>query len=69
MENTDVLTLYHGSKSGIDGVIAPISTYRCDFGKALKLGKQYVAVTQKACDKITIIDKQIITENDRIVLK
>ena len=177
MGNKDILTLYHGSKSGIDGVIAPISRDRCDFGKvfymgdeksqpltlicnysdatlytlnldlsdlkifeieiglewalliaynrskmetiktsalykhfadlckgydlivgyiandrmfvvldrffngditdtalinslsALKLGKQYVAITQKACDRITIIDKQTITEKERILLK
>ena len=53
MENKDVLTLYHGSKSGIDGAIAPMSRDRCDFGKELKLGKQYVAIKQKACDRIT----------------
>ena len=177
MENKDVLTLYHGSKSGIDGTIAPMSRDRCDFGKgfymgdeksqpltlicnysnaklytlnldlsdlkvfeveiglewalliaynrgkmetikhsalynhfadlcngfdlivghiandrmfvvldrffngditdtalinslsAIKLGKQYVAITQKACDRITIIDKQTITENERSLLK
>ena len=69
MENKDVLTLYHGSKSGIDSAIAPMSRDRCDFGKALKLGKQYVAITQKACDRITIIDKQTITEKERILLK
>ena len=69
MENKDVLTLYHGSKSGIDGAIAPMSRERCDFGKELKLGKQYVAITQKACDRITIIDKQTITEKERILLK
>ena len=45
MKNKDVLTLYHGSKSGIDGTIAPMSRDRCDFGKELKLGKQYVAIT------------------------
>ena len=69
MKNKDVLTLYHGSKSGIDGAIAPMSRDRCDFGKELKLGKQYVAITQKACDRITIIDKQTITENERSLLK
>ena len=29
----EVVTLYHGSKSGIRGSIAPISRERCDFGK------------------------------------
>jgi|GEM_PF-2127483 hypothetical protein len=29
----EIVTLYHGSKSGIRGAIAPISRVRCDFGK------------------------------------
>lgn len=69
MENTDVLTLYHGSKSGIDGTIAPMSRDRCDFVKELKLGKQYITITQKVCDIITIIDKQTITKKERSLLK
>lgn len=36
---------------------------------ALKLGKQYVALTEKACKKIQIIDEQELTENDRNKLK
>lgn len=36
---------------------------------ALKLGKQYVALTEKACDKIEILNEQIISEKDRIILK
>ncbi len=173
----EIVTLYHGSKSGLRGVIAPISRERCDFGKgfymgtdrtqpltlicnypdarlytlsvnladlkifdvevgldwallvayhrgkmesvkhstlynrfanlskncdiiigyiandrmfvvldrffngeitdmalinslsALKLGKQYVALTEKACEKIKILDEQVLTENDRYKLK
>lgn len=173
----EIVTLYHGSKSGIHGAIAPISRERCDFGKgfymgtdrtqpltlicnfpdariytlsvnlsdlkildvevgldwallvaynrgkmesakhstiynrfanlskgcdmiigyiandrmfvvldrffngeitdmalihslsALKLGKQYVALTEKACEKIEILDEQVLTENDRNMLK
>ena len=34
----DVVTLYHGSKSGIHGRIAPISRERCDFGKGFYMG-------------------------------
>ena len=30
--------LYHGSKSGIKGAIAPISRDRCDFGKGFYTG-------------------------------
>lgn len=30
--------LYHGSKSGINGAIAPISRDRCDFGKGFYMG-------------------------------
>lgn len=36
---------------------------------ALKLGKQYVAITEKACQKIKILDEQELTENDRDKLK
>lgn len=36
---------------------------------ALKLGKQYVALTEKACEKIKILDEQVLTENDQDKLK
>lgn len=36
---------------------------------ALKLGKQYVALTEKACEKIKILDEQVLTENDWHKLK
>lgn len=36
---------------------------------ALKLGKQYVALTQKACQKINIVAEQEISEEDRGKLK
>ena len=36
---------------------------------ALKLGKQYVALTEKACQKIKILDEQELTKNDRDKLK
>ena len=38
MENSGKIILYHGSKSGINGPIAPISTDRCDFGKGFYKG-------------------------------
>lgn len=34
----EVVTLYHGSKSGIRGAIAPISREHCDFGKGFYMG-------------------------------
>lgn len=38
-ENTDSkLVLYHGSKKGISGDIAPISRNECDFGKGFYMG-------------------------------
>lgn len=36
---------------------------------ALKLGKQYVALTKKACKQIEILDEHELTENDRDKLK
>lgn len=36
---------------------------------ALKLGKQYVALTEKACKKIKILDEQELTREDRDRLK
>lgn len=151
IRTNEIVTLYHGSKSGIRGKIAPISRERCDFGKgfymgtdrtqpltlicnypdariytlsadlsdlrildievgldrallvaynrgkmdsikgsaiydrffngeitdmalfnslsALKLGRQYVALTEKACKKIRILDEQKLTEDDRKKLK
>lgn len=38
MKNSETVTLYHGSKSGIHGAIAPISRVRCDFGKGFYMG-------------------------------
>ncbi len=34
----ETVTLYHGSKSGIHGAIAPISRKRCDFGRGFYMG-------------------------------
>ncbi len=38
IETNESVTLYHGSKSGIRGAIAPISRERCDFGKGFYMG-------------------------------
>ncbi len=34
----EIITLYHGSREGIHGSIAPISRDRCDFGKGFYMG-------------------------------
>ena len=34
----EIVTLYHGSKSGMRGAIAPVSRDRCDFGKGFYMG-------------------------------
>ncbi len=36
---------------------------------ALKLGKQYVALTEKACSKINIIEEQRLSQEQRMRLK
>ncbi len=36
----EILTLYHGSKSGIVGEIAPTSREHCDFGKGFYMGTE-----------------------------
>lgn len=38
MNSSEIVTLYHGSKSGISGEIAPISRSYCDFGKGFYMG-------------------------------
>lgn len=38
--SSERLVLYHGSKSGIKGPIAPISRERCDFGKGFYMGTE-----------------------------
>lgn len=34
----EIVTLYHGSKSGIHGAIAPVSREHCDFGRGFYMG-------------------------------
>ncbi|MDO4279153.1 MAG: DUF3990 domain-containing protein [Lachnoclostridium edouardi] len=38
IRTNEIITLYHGSKSGIRGAIAPTSRERCDFGKGFYMG-------------------------------
>ena len=50
-----------------NGIITDVSLIHCL--SALKLGKQYVALTDKACNKIKILSEQVLTEDERIELK
>lgn len=40
VENTGTLRLFHGSRAGIVGEIAPISRAECDFGKGFYMGTE-----------------------------
>ena len=44
------ILLYHGSKSGIDGDIAPISRSQCDFGKGFYMGTDPGQALTLICD-------------------
>lgn len=44
------VTLYHGSKSGIHGVIAPISREHCDFGKGFYMGTDRIQPLTLICN-------------------
>lgn len=52
------VTLYHGSKSGIYGKIAPISREHCDFGKGFYMGTDrtqpltLICNSEKECSKL-----------------
>lgn len=46
--SSERIILYHGSKSGIKGPIAPISRERCDFGKGFYMGTE-------PCQPLTLI--------------
>ena len=40
MSDKNTITLYHGSKSGIKGEIAPLSREKCDFGRGFYMGTE-----------------------------
>ena len=42
--------LYHGSKSGIEGNIAPLSREMCDFGKGFYMGTEPIQPLTLICD-------------------
>ncbi len=46
----EMLTLYHGSKSGICGAIAPISRKYCDFGKGFYMGTDRIQSLTLICN-------------------
>lgn len=47
---TNRILLYHGSKSGIEGKIAPISRTQCDFGKGFYMGTDPSQALTLICD-------------------
>ena len=49
--NDDKLILYHGSKEGIVGDIAPISRDHCDFGKGFYMGTTTLQPLTLICDE------------------
>jgi hypothetical protein len=46
----DRIILYHGSKSGIEGRIAPISREKCDFGAGFYMGTEPAQPLTLICD-------------------
>lgn len=46
----EILTLYHGSKSGIVGDIAPISREQCDFGQGFYMGENKAQPSTLICN-------------------
>lgn len=49
LDNGRIL-LYHGSKSGIEGNIAPLSRKQCDFGKGFYMGTEPAQALTLICD-------------------
>lgn len=48
--SNDRLILYHGSKSGIEGPIAPASRSKCDFGAGFYMGSEPMQPLTLICD-------------------
>lgn len=46
----EIITLYHGSKSGIQGAIAPISRKHCDFGRGFYMGTEQTQPLTLICN-------------------
>lgn len=49
-ESSEIVTLYHGSKSGIYNAIAPISRKHCDFGKGFYMGTNRIQPLTLICN-------------------
>ncbi len=49
--DSDEHTLYHASRTGIDGAIAPISRSRCDFGKGFYMGTDPLQPLTLVCNE------------------
>lgn len=50
MKSPDSATLYHGSKSGIHGTIAPISRKHCDFGQGFYMDIERIQPLTLICN-------------------
>ena len=50
ISTNELVTLYHGSKSGIHGAIAPVSRERCDFGKGFYMGTDRIQPLTLICN-------------------
>ncbi|MBD5464611.1 MAG: DUF3990 domain-containing protein [Lachnospiraceae bacterium] len=50
MKDAETITLYHGSKTGIRGSIAPISREHCDFGKGFYMGTDPIQPLTLICN-------------------
>lgn len=51
VNNNDMLVLYHGSKNGINGEIAPFSRAECDFGKGFYMGTNTLQPLTLVCNE------------------
>lgn len=50
INTNEIVTLYHGSKSGIHGAIAPVSREHCDFGKGFYMGTDRTQALTLICN-------------------
>ncbi|MCM1088094.1 MAG: DUF3990 domain-containing protein [Muribaculaceae bacterium] len=50
MNGNETITLYHGSKSGIQGAIAPVSREHCDFGRGFYMGTERIQPLTLICN-------------------
>ena len=68
--NPDVKVLFHGSKSGIEGEIMPISRSQCDFGKGFYMGTEVTQPLTLICNyKMPILYFVAISKVDLDVLE